>query len=100
MSYIILKVIHALYLGITSLVVNVEVSEQTDTIICLDETATRVCLQSLTDDGVLNRHIVHVAVDTKGLIATPGDRDVIEYHVLSLSNSDAICQVSIRTRTD
>lgn len=49
-----------------------------------------MCVQPLTDDRVLDRHIRDVAVDGEGLVAAPGDGDVVEDHVLAVGNGDPV----------
>lgn len=61
-------------------------------------------LEALADDRVLYRHIVHIAANRKGLVATPRYRHVVKDHVLALGNRDAVYTkgrklVSKRTNT-
>lgn len=71
MTDIVLEVIDTLDLGVPRLVVNVEVSKQADTAVGLHQTTTRVRLESLSNNAVLNCHVGSVSADRKGLVAPP-----------------------------
>lgn len=78
------KVIDAFHFWVPRLVVNVQGTENTDTSVCLNQTAARMGLQALCDDTVGNCDVGYVAVDRERFVSAPRDTDVIENHVFAV----------------
>lgn len=84
------EVIHTLDFRIASFVVNVQVAEKGNPAISLHEPATRMSLQALADDAILNGNVRSIAIDGEGLIAAPTHAQVIEYHIIAVGDSNSI----------
>jgi len=89
-AYIILKIVDTLDLGIPRLIIDIQIPKKADPTIRLHESTARMRVQALTDDGILDRHIAHVAIYRERLVPSPGHRYVIENHVRTLSDGDAV----------
>jgi hypothetical protein len=62
-THIVLEVVHALNLGISCLVINIQVPEEADTKVTLHQPSTGVSLQTLSNDRILNRDVIDCAVN-------------------------------------
>lgn len=89
-THIVLEVVYSLDLGVTGLVVNVQVAEQTDSSIGLHQTTARVRHEALSDDGVLDGDLGDSSVDGKGFVTAPRGTDVIKDHVLAVGDGDGV----------
>ena len=70
-SYIVLEVVHALDFRVAGFVVDVQIAEETDAAVGLHEATTRMGLESLSDDGILNCNICNGSADGKRLVSAP-----------------------------
>lgn len=72
------KVVSTLNFWVAGLVVDIEVAKEGDASISLDQPATRMCLETLTDDAVLDCDVGSCPTDRERLVSAPSEGDVIE----------------------
>ena len=81
-----MEVILTLHFGVSRLVVDVEIAEQTDTAVGLNQAAARMRLEPLRNNGVLDSDVGNFSADREGLVATPRYGNMVEDHVLPLGD--------------